>query len=200
VGKNLILLGDNMIYLLKVWINNSCPQIWREIEVDKNTFLPDFHKILQTVMGWTNSHLHQFSKGKIYYSNTDYEEYDRDDTVDYKNIKISDLMKKKNDTILYEYDFGDGWEHSIKLLELKDKQKDVFYPRCVLGERSCPAEDSGGIYGYQEMLKVLKNKSHPEYEDFREWIGEDFDPDYFNIDEVNELLKEDNFGCIEIFD
>ena len=189
-----------MIYLLKVWINNSRPQIWREIEVDRNTLLPDFHKILQTVMGWTNSHLHQFIKGKIFYSDTDYEEYIRNDVVDYKKIKISDLLKKKNDTMLYEYDFGDGWEHIIKLLDLKDKPKNVFYPRCFLGERACPAEDSGGIYGYQEKLKILKNKNHPEYEDIIEWIGEEFDPDYFNINEVNELLKQDDYGCIEIFD
>ena len=189
-----------MIYLIKVWINDSRPQIWREIEVVKDTSLPDLHKILQTVMGWTNSHLHQFSKGKYFYSDTDYEEYNREDVIDYKNLQISDLMKKTNDKILYEYDFGDGWEHHIKLLEVKHEIKEVFYPRCIAGEKFCPAEDSGGIYGYQEKLKVLKNKSHPDYEFIRDWIGEDFDPNYFNIAEVNELLQEEDFGCIEILD
>jgi hypothetical protein len=109
-------------------------------------------------------------------------------------------MKNKNASILYEYDFGDDWEHRIKLLEIKNKEKNIFYPRCVAGERSCPAEDSGGIDGYQEMLEVIKDKDHPDYDSVMAWIGKNFNPDYFNIDEINEFLQEEDFGCIEMFD
>jgi hypothetical protein len=189
-----------MIYLIKVWLNDSRPQIWREIELDQNTSLSDLHKILQTVMGWTNSHLHQFRKGNTYYTDTDFEEYTREDVVDYKDFHISDLLKKKNDKMMYEYDFGDGWEHYIELLEVGAGEEGILYPRCVAGDKSCPAEDSGGILGYQEMLKILKNKGHADYDSIREWIGENFDPDYFNITEVNESLQEENFGCFEILD
>jgi len=189
-----------MIYLFKVWIKESRPQIWREIEVEDSILLPEFHQILQTVMGWTNSHLHQFSRGKKYYCNTDNEENINDDIIDYKSIKVSDLIKNVGEHIIYEYDFGDFWEHNIELLEIRNKEKDIFYPRCTAGERSCPVEDSGGIYGYQEMLKVLKNKNHPDYQDISEWIGKDFDSDYFNIDQVNELLQEEDFGSINLLD
>jgi hypothetical protein len=86
------------------------------------------------------------------------------------------------------------------LLEVTDEKKGIFYPRCVAGEKSCPIEDSGGIYGYQEMLNVLKNKDNSDYESIRQWVGDNFNPDYFNIIEVNEYLQDENFGCLEIFD
>jgi len=109
-----------MIFLLKIWIIESRPQIWREIEVEDSIQLPEFHQIIQTVMGWTNSHLHQFSKGKKFYCNTDYEEKINDDTIDYKTLKVLDLMSNVGEHLIYEYDFGDFWEHDIELLEIRN--------------------------------------------------------------------------------
>ena len=161
--------------------------------------LADFHKIIQSSMGWTNSHLHQFVKECSYYTvrMEDSDMWDEKINVDYKKMKISDLLKKEKETILYEYDFGDGWLHDVileKILPIDDKIK---YPICLSGKMNCPPEDCGGVWGYSKMLEILKNPDHKEYESYIEWLGAEFDPVHFNKDEVNELLKEEDFGCIE---
>jgi len=58
----------------------------------------------------------------------------------------------------------------------------------VVGEMKCPPEDCGGVWGYAEMLEILKQPDHEEYESNLEWLGDEFDPEYFNKDEVNKWL------------
>jgi hypothetical protein len=109
-------------------------------------------------------------------------------SVDYKKMKISDLLAKEKEKIIYEYDFGDSWEHEVileKVLPLDEKMK---YPVCLAGEMNCPPEDCGGVWGYADILKILKHPDHEEYESYMEWLGDDFDPENFNIIEVNKLL------------
>jgi len=99
------------------------------------------------------------------------------------NTKINKLIKSKGQKFSYLYDLGDNWEHLIiveKILE-KDSGK---YPVCTAGEKACPPEDCGGIHSYYEMLRVLKDKNHPEHKHWKEWIG-DFDPEEFDLDEIN---------------
>lgn len=64
-------------------------------------------------------------------------------------------------------------------------------PRCIAGRRSCPPEDVGGVWGYEEFLKAYTNKTHPEHEEFVEWAGDYFDPERFDPLEVNEALSEE---------
>ena len=100
------------IYQLKVSLIGFKPQIWRRLLVPANTKLSDLHKILQTAMGWTNSHLHQFIKARTFYTVKMEADmfWDDMDNVDYKNMKIADLLKDEKDNIIYEYDFGVfGW-------------------------------------------------------------------------------------------
>lgn len=100
--------------------------------------------------------------------------------------------------IIYEYDFGDGWEHDIILENVLPVDNNIKYPICLIGKMNCPPEDCGGIWGYTDMLEILRQPDHEEYESFIEWLGDEFDPDYFNKDEVNDLLKEKDYGCIEL--
>ena len=111
----------------------------------------------------------------------------------------SDLLTKEKEKIIYEYDFGDGWEHNIILEKNFPIDDTIIYPTCLTGKMNCPPEDCGGIWGYYNMLEVLKQPGHEEYDDYIEWLGEEFDPSYFNKDEVNDLLKRSNFGMIEFF-
>jgi hypothetical protein len=74
-------------------------------------------------------------------------------------------------------------------------KKDVT---CLKGKNSCPPEDCGGIWGYYDMLEILKDPDHEEYEDYSEWLGVDFDPTYFDIEEVNEMLGSKNFGTFDL--
>jgi len=190
------------IYQIQIALKGFKPKIWRRILIPSDLLLSDFHMIIQTTMGWTNSHLHQFIKNRIFYTRRMHDDdlWDEMDNVDYKKMKISDLLKKEREKIIYDYDFGDSWEHDIileKILPIDDKIK---YPICLTGKMNCPPEDCGGVWGYADMLEILKQPDHEEYESYIEWLGDDFDPEYFDKDEINEMLKMENFGCIEIYD
>lgn len=160
--------------------------------------MSDLHKIIQTAMGWTDSHLHQFIKDRTFYTVKMKDDDFWDDTknVDYRNMKISDLMQNEHDRIEYEYDFGDGWIHIIILEKILLVENKIIYPVCIASKLNCPPEDCGGIWGYANILKILKQKTHKEYKSLVEWLGGEFDYQYFNIDEVNKRLKQKDFGCI----
>lgn len=186
---------SSKVFQIKVSLIDSNPEIWRRLLVDSNTSLSDLHLILQTTMGWTNSHMHQFIKDKVFY--VDYDEGDSFvKTVDYRisETVLSDLLIRARSKMVYEYDFGDSWEHSIVLEKVLPTDALLVLPLCIGGERACPPEDCGGFWGYENMLEILKNKKHPERKEYLEWLGGDFDPEDFDSDEVNELLKSDNFG------
>lgn len=182
-------------YQLKISLNHVKPVIWRRILVEAGITLPDFHKIIQTVMGWTNTHLHQFVIGGKYYSEPDEESLV--ESIDYRKIKLNQVLTEVKQTMNYEYDFGDGWEHKI-VLEKVINDSTHTYPQCLDGKRNCPPEDCGGPYGYEDLLKIIANPKDEEYEEMIEWLGAEFDPEYLDIDEINDMLKEKDFGCIII--
>lgn len=105
------------IFQIQIALKGFRPKIWRRILVPENVLLPDFHKIIQTTMGWTNSHLHHFVKGRSYYVHKTEDDVfvGNNSDIDYAKIKISDLLSFRKDKIIYEYDFGDDWEHDIVL-------------------------------------------------------------------------------------
>lgn len=190
------------IYQIQVALARSKPKIWRRLLVPSELLLSDFHKIIQTSMGWTNSHLHQFIKDQTFYTKRypDDDTWEELDNVDYAKIKISNLLKKEKDKIVYEYDFGDSWEHDIILEKILLYDQNIKYPVCVAGKMNCPPEDCGGVWGYSDMLEILKNPDHEEYDSFIEWLGEEFDPEYFDREAINKMLLTEDYGCVELFD
>jgi hypothetical protein len=189
--------SDN-VFQLKITLNHIKPSIWRRVLVDSDIKLPDLHKIIQTVMGWTNSHLHQFIIGNQYYSLPNDESFCK--VIDYRKVKLDSLFNTPKSKLIYEYDFGDGWEHSIVIEKTLPREKNTYYPICIEGKRNCPPEDCGGAFGYENLIEIINNPEHEEYDEMMEWLGDYFDPEKFNIDEMNEFLREKNFGCIELFD
>ena len=115
------------------------------------------------------------------------------DTVDYRKIKLSAMLKKEKDTMKYEYDFGDSWEHTILLEKILPVDSKIKYPVCIAGEMNCPPEDCGGAWGYADLLEILKDPKHEEYENIIEWLGDDFDPKEFDLEEVNKIFMEYDF-------
>ena len=182
-----------MIYQIKITLNYSKPPIWRRIEILPEITLEDFHKIIQTTMGWMNGHLHHYMIGNTFYNPPN--EFD-DFGSDYTGIKIMDVLKNEGEKIMYEYDFGDSWMHEIKLERIKTKENGKSYPRCVKGKRACPPEDCGGIWGYMELEQIMKNKQHKSYEEMREWLGHDLDPELFEMERINRKLGKKNYGLI----
>jgi hypothetical protein len=90
----------------------------------------------------------------------------------------------------YEYDFGDGWQHTLlveKILPLEPGQQ---YPVCTKGKCACPPEDVGGIWGYYGFLNAIQNPEHPDHGMYLEWVGDEFDPKAFDLDSVNAMLRD----------
>jgi hypothetical protein len=176
------------IYQLKVTLKRTCPPVWRRLQVASTDSLEDVHIGIQIVMGWANDHLHQFMKDRVCYGMSD-EDFPSD-MLDEVDFRLDQVLKKEKDTLIYEYDFGDSWEHTVVLEKILPFDKDVTLPVCLKGSRACPPEDIGGVGGYEIFLKIIADPSHPEYEDMLEWVDEDFNPEYFDLAEVNDLLRE----------
>ncbi len=177
------------IYQIKITLQGSKPPIWRRILISDAIKLDEFHEVIQIVMGWENYHLHQFRHGEIFYGvpNEDFDDSGLE-LKDETKYKLSDLLKAEKSSVMYEYDFGDGWEHKIVLEKILPFDSTIQLPQCIKGKRACPPEDCGGIWGYESLLESLNDKKHLEHEDMLEWLGEEFDAEYFNLDEINALL------------
>jgi len=189
----------NKIYQVQIALKGSKPKIWRRLLIESDLRLSDFHIIIQVAMGWTNSHFHQFVKNginfRVKYPDDDF--WDEHEDVDYKKTKVSALLKKEKDKLVYEYDFGDSWDHDIILEKILPKDDNAFYPICLAGKMKCPPEDCGGISGFEDMLEILKDPSHEEYEEYIVWTGGGFDPKEFDKEALNETLKKENYGLEE---
>ncbi|QTE21655.1 plasmid pRiA4b ORF-3 family protein [Polaribacter cellanae] len=102
---------------------------------------------------------------------------------------LGDFLKKIKQKITYTYDFGDSWKHEIIVEKFLKKDKEIEYPVCIKGKNNCPPEDCGGIWRFYNMMEIIKDKNNPERKEMLEWIGENYDPEYFNLEETNEQLK-----------
>ncbi|HIJ57318.1 MAG TPA: plasmid pRiA4b ORF-3 family protein [Deltaproteobacteria bacterium] len=176
------------VYQIKITLKDIKPPIWRRLQVTNDTVLEKLHEIIQIAMGWDNYHLHQFIDGDTYYVQPD---SDYDDVMKSENgVAISQLVSGEGARFHYEYDFGDGWVHEILVEKILPVEKGKQYPVCIKGKRACPPEDVGGVWGYSDFLETIMNPKDPEYDNMLEWVGGDFDPEVFDMDEVNKRLND----------
>ena len=175
------------IYQVKVTLNGIRPPIWRRILVTSDTTLGKLHRILQVVMGWDDYHLHQFIINETYYGPPDPDLML--DLKDEKKMRLNQVVLQEQKKFIYEYDFGDSWYHNILIEKILPLDTKKHYPVCIKGKRACPPEDCGGVSGYYYFLEAIQDPDHPEHEEMLEWRGDNFDPEAFDIDEVNRMLK-----------
>lgn len=175
------------IYRLKVTLRGSRPPIWRRFLVPSAISLKRLHDALQAVMGWTDSHLHQFEAGGVRYGTSDPEYGLR--RVSEARTTLDQVLRHPKDRLVYEYDFGDSWEHSVVLEAVLPPEPQAVYPVIEAGRRACPPEDVGGIPGYEGFLEAIADPDHPEHRDLLEWIGGDFDPEGFSVGEANLAIR-----------
>jgi hypothetical protein len=181
--------GPGAVYQLKVTLDGIRPQIWRRIQVREDITLFKLHKILQVVMGWYDCHLHQFMISGETYSVISIEaDMLGDDFIDEKKVKLNRVIPGEKFKFTYEYDFGDGWDHTILVEKIIRPLEELKVPVCLKGKRSAPPEDCGGEGGYYNLQRALKNPKHPEHEYLRTWAGDEYDPEYFDAEIVNERL------------
>ena len=176
------------VYQIKITLIGAKPPIWRTVLVASDIDLEAFHDVIQLAMGWTDSHLHQFIANNVFYGIPD-DDFGME-IEDESKYKLSQLLSKEKDTIKYEYDFGDSWEHKILLEKILPFATKTALPVCIKGKRACPPEDCGGIWRYEELLETISNPKHPDYKDMLEWLGGEFDPEEFDLEAINEDLAE----------
>ena len=179
--------GKTTVYQIRIQLDDIRPPIWRRVLVPDNIALRDLHEVIQLSMGWTDSHLYMFEKGRTRYGLPE-----PDDFADIRSDRISlnKLLGKEKDSLGYMYDFGDGWSHKIILEKLLPHDSDLSLPTCIKGVRACPPEDCGGPWGYADLLEILNDPSHDEYMERREWVGDDFSPEEFDLKTTNDMLRE----------
>jgi len=183
--------ASERLYQFKITLIESKPPIWRRIQV-KNCTLDKLHERIQTAMGWTNSHLHQFEIEGERFGDPDLLDDGFEDfhCVDTTVTKISEIVPQngKRFRFLYEYDFGDDWQHEVVFEGCLRAESGQRYPLCVEGERNCPPEDVGGVWGYAEFLEALSDPNHEQHEDFVEWGG-DFAPEEFDALKTTKAMR-----------
>ncbi|MEA2053678.1 MAG: plasmid pRiA4b ORF-3 family protein [Candidatus Thermoplasmatota archaeon] len=188
------------ILQLKIGLNGIKPAIWRRFLVEDSISFHELHGIIQIVMGWENYHLYEFevddtrieASSKGFFVDAVWIAFrpKAKKTKPATKTRLNDFIKTEKQRFYYLYDFGDKWEHAIRVEKILEKDDSQKYPVCIAGKRACPPEDCGGVWGYQELMEIRKDKNHPEYEErIVEWLGEDFDPEHFDVDEINRLLK-----------
>lgn len=176
------------VYQFKITLYGFRPPIWRRIQVPEAYSFWDLHVAIQDAMGWSDYHLHQFemvdsSSGMKVRIGIPDNEFGMKILPELKQ-KIADYFSMENRPADYLYDFGDNWEHRILLEKILPRDKNIDYPICVSGKRACPPEDCGGIGGYEALLEVISDPDDEEYEEMMEWLGGEFDPEYFEAKEV----------------
>ena len=170
-------------YRLKVTLQDVRPPIWRRFAVRDDITLLKLHELLQPIMGWTDSHLHEFIAAGTHLSRPEFDL--PSPRGDESRVLLRDVLKKPNYRLVYNYDFGDGWEHAVVLEEVLAHEPRARYPVILDGKRSCPPDDCGGPPGYMHLLEALASPGHPEHEELREWAGEAFDPERFDLRALN---------------
>ena len=183
---------------LRIKMNRTDLKIWREIKVPSNLTLTTLGEVLQDAMGWMHEHLYQFRKGDVYFVDREQMEdsfgFGRFSYRDMDQCSVDDMLTEKGKRVVFEYDFGDSWEHDVwykgeREYNPGEKPSITF----VKGQGACPPEDCGGIWGYEDLLEIKKKKKRTRDDRERlEWalMDGDFDPDIFDEEEVNELMQE----------
>jgi hypothetical protein len=177
----------DQIYQLKITLRGSRPPIWRRVMVPGKFSLHKLHYVIQMAMGWTDSHLHQFIIGGQYYGIPSPEDWEP--VIDERRRVLSRVAPPLKRKFVYEYDFGDDWLHDVVVEKILPPETGVKYPLCIKGKRACPPEDVGGVWGYAGFLEAINDPAHEEHESYVEWIGGEFDAEYFNLDEINQELR-----------
>ena len=172
------------VYQLKVTLLGTQPPVWRRFRVYSDITFRDLHNILQIVMGWENYHLYQFSLGSHQFIEPQMGAGGKPVTH-----RLDEFVQHEGAVLGYEYDFGDSWHHEIILEKILTYTRKPC-PICTHGSRACPPEDSGGVWGYQELVAAMKRRKGHQYREYVEWLGGPFDPKAFDIDDVNGMLAD----------
>lgn len=185
-------------YRVRVDLDGAAPPIWRRLELASDLHLDVVHRVLQEAFGWTDSHLHRFTSGKSrrdwkseHYL-TDFDVSEGHTGIPEWEVRLDQVLHTVGDRLFYDYDFGDDWAHTLRLEAIQPVGDDGVRARCTDGRRSGPPDDVGGIYTYNDIVAALADPSAAAgywLDERLEWLGEDFDPEHIDLDEINDGLR-----------
>ncbi len=185
------MIETSAIARLKIVLDDVEPVVMRRIEVPVSLRLDRLHTVIQAALGWTDSHLHEFRiKGTGFgIPNPDWDY--GDDLIDARKTTLIEAIEDTGaKSFKYLYDFGDGWEHTIKIERIAPAAEGVPYPCLIEATGQCPPEDVGGPWGYQDFLEAIADPEHENHEELVEWWGEEnFDPNVVDKSDINAALK-----------
>ncbi|MBU0756514.1 MAG: plasmid pRiA4b ORF-3 family protein [Nanoarchaeota archaeon] len=192
-------MNENKLFQLKIMLYGIEPPVWRRFIVKSNITFHSLHDVIQEAMGWEDYHMFEFEfndaiieadqQGGIDSMFIGFRPRSKKRNLKASKTRLHDVISMESQEFEYVYDFGDNWQHLVVVEKILDNDPFQKFPVCVGGARACPPEDCGSVPGYYELMKLRKNKKHPEYEErIVEWIGEDYNPDFFDIKEANMRL------------
>lgn len=165
------------IFEIKATLIGLKPDIYRVFRVDSSIKLQVLHEVFQALFGWENFHLH-------FYQDSRGGEIKKEDQVELAQF----LSQEEN--LTYVYDYGDSWTLNISLINSFEDLTQRKYPVCIDGLRKSPPEDSGGVTGYEMALELMRGNGKKNFSLISEWYGDNYDPEYFNLDEINNALAQ----------
>ncbi|KVV10226.1 plasmid pRiA4b ORF-3 family protein [Burkholderia ubonensis] len=180
-------------YVLRVELKYIKPAIWRRIIVPGSIRLGKLHVVLQLAMGWEGGHLHEFVFGETNYGEPDDFGFQSDPPMlNEARVTLAKALGGLK-SFTYVYDYGDNWQHRIKVEKALVPDPDMRRPLCLDGQNACPPEDVGGVPGYADFLEAITDPTHEEHDHFLEWCGGSFDSAAFDLVLANQRLSEVKF-------
>ena len=173
---------------LHIELRGTKPKVWRRVLVPETITLVKLHAVIQAAFGWSGGHLHEFNVGDERFGTPD-PDYDEPGSVrSERTTRLADALGTAR-TINYVYDFGDNWQHRIKVEKSLTPDPQLKLPLCVAGANATPPDDCGGVYGYYDFVAAISDSTHPEHAEMIEWIGRPWDPAAFDLDSANFRLS-----------
>lgn len=170
------------------------PRVWRRFLVQDLLSMYQLHEIIQVTMGWMHSHLFMFRTKKLVIAEpSPDDDWHNVEFKEARKTRIANVFKNPGDSLIYEYDFGDSWEHKLRFERVVSEDEVMFeVPRCIGGANACPPEDCGSFPGFDHLKKVISDPENEEYEGMIQWLDQyypDYDPKEFSLGAVNKILK-----------
>lgn len=186
-----------MIVQLKIQLKDiRKPPAWRKVLVPAQFSFEQLHQVIQAAFGWSDRHLYAFSP-KGYGSSPEIgvpdDTWGNNDIINSKKIKLSEILSIKGQKFTYIYDFGDDWEHKITVEEVIDKK--AIKAQLISGKGACPPEDCGGVWGYEDLLSVVNDPKHEEYEEMREWLGLE-EGEFWDVNEFDLVFHQETVAQV----
>ena len=173
---------------LKITLDDVKPAVLRRIEVPLSIRLDRLHLVLQAALGWTNSHLYEFRARDTGWGVPDPDF--GDGPLDARKARLLDVLEDMGvRSLKYLYDFGDGWEHTVRIQRVTEPVSGIAYPRLVEAAGQCPPEDVGGPPGYAEFLETLADPDHEQHAENLQWVGGHFDPAAVDLERLTRNLN-----------